>query len=313
MFTFQRMLWVAFPGVLGGYAKIVELAKSLGFDAIAPRAGQGNNDGTISPSLKPAEVRIIRDAGLECLPWDYSKPAAIAAHAEHYRQLEDAGATGIIDDAELPWDLDPSAREHARRYGELIKNKVTIPVYDAPWPAIAWHPGYPEAEFRAWVDGRLIQSYWTEIGWSVQKTLDVMRQQWSGRDARLLPIGITYGRKEIAKWGGQLPPRDIDIEELRPYATEFTGGWYSAEAAAPGLLGMLSKELRPPQTLRAREPGLDLDQGGPAVPFAFVDRAEWEASEDERNEVAQWHARNRDVFDKYGDAEADTDPAPPTV
>lgn len=304
LLPWSRLLWVAFPGVLGGYSKIVDLALRLGFDAIAPRSGLGNPDGTVTPSLKPAEVRLIRDAGLGCAPWDYSRPAAIRAHAEHYRQLEDAGATAIIDDAELPWDQDPNAKDDALRYGELVREKVTVPVFDAPWPAISWHPGYPEAEFRSWVDGRLLQAYWTEIGWSARKTLDLARAQWAGRDDRLYPIGVTYGREEIRKWGGQqLPPREIDLGELRAVAAECSGGWYSAEASAPGALESVAEALRDADLAasgragRPMEPGLDLDQGGPAVPFAWVDRAEWDASEDERSGVLAWHGRNRETYE----------------
>lgn len=303
IFTPKPFLWVAFPSMLGGYDKIIELAKRFGFGGIAPRAGTG---GWNDPTLKASDIRKMRDADLEVDPWVFSKPHLVMKEVADAKRLEDAGATCYIIDAELPWDQALDAKSQATLYGNAYRATCTIPVFDAPWPAIAYHPGYPEVEFR-WVDGRMPQAYWTEIGWSARKTFDVMHAQWHGRDARLLPIGITYGREELIKWGSpQLPPGRISVEDVAELAGEITGGWYSAEASGPGVLDAIAAAIAPKRP--AREPGLQLGDDSPAVPFAFVDRAEWDASEDERNEAITWHLRNRDVYETYG--ERDTDPAP---
>lgn len=294
-----RMLWVAFPSMLGGYEKICDLADALGFDAIAPRAGEGLGDGTFAPSLKPAEVNAIKKRGKKVYPWIFSRPQAVLAEVLAFGQYEDAGADACIIDAELPWDRDPNARDHARLYGDKLRGEVLVPIYDAPWPAIAWHPGYPEAEFGVFVDGRLVQSYWTEIGWSARKTLDVMREQWAGRDSRLLPIGVTYGRKEMARWGSkQLPPGEITEAELRSVAAEITGGWYSAEAAGAGVLATIVDELRP-----RHEPGPSFPDT-PATPIGWEIRSE---AEEVPEDCLTFYCRNRVAHDLYCE-NADTDP-----
>lgn len=267
--TPKPFLWIAFPGVLGGYKKIIELAKSLGFGGIAPRAGLG---GWNDPSLKAEDIRAILDAGLECGPWIFSKPEKIKQEASSFRALQDLGASYVIIDAEIPWDNDPEAKTHALEFGDLMGAMIHVPIYDAPWPAISWHPGYPEKEFR-WVTGRMPQSYWTEIGWSAFKTLDTMHRQWANKDDRLLPIGITYGRKEIAKWGGQLPPGEISASDIDLVADEITGGWYSGEAAGPGILEAISQAMRP-----KHEPGPTQPETS-SVPLGWADRAERDLEE----------------------------------
>lgn len=303
----RPFLWVAFPGVLGGYERVVELALRLGFGGVAPRAGQGGWNDT---SLRPGDVRLIRDAGLECLPWVFSEPSRVAEEVEAAHRLEDAGATHYIVDAELPWDRSPDARDAARRYGDAYRAIVRIPVFDAPWPAIDWHPGYPWREF-GWVDGRMPQTYWTEIGWGARRTLDVTAAQWAGKDSRLLPIGITYGRREIARLGAsQLPPGEIAVEDVRAVGKEILGGWYSAEAAGPGVLEAVAESIRarPARSLDpgVREPGLELGDGSPAVPHAFVEQAERDFDErmealtdDERAAMLATYCRAREAFACY--------------
>lgn len=230
--------------MLGGYSKIIDIAKELGFSGIAPRAGQGNSDGSFSKSLDMKDVRRIVDSGLDCLPWEFSRPAAIKAEIANAVECQDAGATAYIIDAELPWDQASNAKDRAKEMGELLMPLMRIPVYDAPWPWIDWHPGYPEKEFR-WVDGRLIQAYWTEIGVSARLCLDRAREQWSKRDSRVYPIGVTYGQKEIKKWGAaQVPPGEISVDTVKAVAHEITGGWYSMEAAGTGVLDALGSILK---------------------------------------------------------------------
>jgi len=291
-----RTLWVAFPGMLGGYERISDLALSLGFDAIAPRAGEGLGNGNFAPSLRPSDLTVMKKRGMLVYPWIFSRPASVNAEVQAFGQYEDAGADACIIDAEVPWDVDPNAKDHAHRYGELMGREVMVPVYDAPWPAIAFHPGYPEEAFR-WVAGRLVQAYWTEIGWSARKTLDVMHAQWSGKDDRLLPIGITYGKKEIAKWGQkQTPPGEIDPAVCAAVAPECTGGWYSMEAAGTGVLEAVAATFTTVEVLPT--------QPDTALPLGWQDRAE-----QQQDECLTFYCRNRDVFN-YGTS--DTDPAPAT-
>ena len=297
-----RTLWVAFPSMLGGYEKICDLADALGFDAIAPRAGEGLGNGSFAPSLKPAEVAAMKRRGKKVYPWTFSRPQAVLAEVLAFGQYEDAGADAVIIDAELPWDNDPSARDHAKLYGEKLRGEVMVPIYDAPWPAIAWHPGYPEAEFRSFVDGRLVQAYWTEIGWSARKTLDVMRAQWEGKDDRLLPIGVTYGRKEMARWGSKKPPPgEITEAELRSVAAEITGGWYSAEAAGPGVLAIIADSISPAPS--APEPGPTLPETPASLLASEIRSEQAEAPED----CTTFYCRNRVAHDLYCE-NADTDP-----
>lgn len=242
----RPFLWVAFPSMLGGYAKIIDLAKSLGFGGIAPRAGQGNADGSFSPSLDMKDVSRIVDAGLECHPWWYSRAQALEKEIDCGKRCYDAGATSTIIDAESPWDAHPQAKYFAALYGDRFRKVCgdSAIVFDAPWPWIDYHPTYPEKEFR-WVDGRLIQAYWTEIGVSARTCLDRSAAMWKGKDDRVMPIGVTYGRREISKWGWQqLPPGEIDAATCVAVSPEVTGGWYSAEAAGPGVLDALAGVLR---------------------------------------------------------------------
>ena len=293
----KPFLWVAFPKMLGGYRKIIELAQSLGFGGIAPRAGQrGWNDRACSPD----DVKAIVDAGLDCLPWIFSEPDSVDVEVEDWRRLEDAGATAGIIDAEIPWDRASDAKAKATRYGELSSKRVKMPLYDAPWPMIDFHPGYPEREFR-WVAGRMIQTYATEIGWTTAKTFDTAAMQWAKHEplSRVLPIGITYGRSELQAWGaGQLPPRDLVDADLVEAASRVRAGWYSGEAARPATLQRISALLRA-QAAPTREPGLQLGDDGPAVPLGWADRAESARAatlvalrDDERAEMLAHYTRN---------------------
>lgn len=215
--------WIAFPKMIedGSPQAIADSLVSFGARWVAPRAGQG---GGRDPSWTQTHTRACLDAGLGVYPWVFSYPDKVAGEVKLAQAHMSEGATGWIIDAEAPWTR-PGLRPTCIKYGMELRSALGDTwIADAPWPYIDWHPDYPATGFATWVDARLPQAYWTEIG---RPRLDVMQttlRQWERMHTRgmprrpVWPIGVTYGRAELITTGiknptcpGYLIPEDVGL------------------------------------------------------------------------------------------------------
>lgn len=227
----------------------------------------------------PDLVQRCHDAGIGVYPWLYITPStAVNGDVARFVGLMQRGCDGAIIDAEVEWDKDPNARQHAADFGvELRRALPDAWIADAPWPWIGWHPTYPTAEFAAFVDARLVQAYANEIGVDVAKCMARTRADWNAWDAAhptlarpVLPIGDTYNA--VSK---------VSTADLLAFIDgEFGASLYSLEACDVSVLEMLRERAAKPQL-----PPTPAKYAGPAHPLGDADRAE----------------------------QADTDPAPPAT
>lgn len=265
--------WVAFESMLGNEAKAADLAVEVGCSWVAPRAGDGTlNDG----GFKLADIAVYKSKGLQVFPWLYSRPSTWRSEIDAFRRIMDAGADGVIIDAEIQWEghaLD------AGWYAEGLRKALPDAwIADAPWPWILYHPTFPEREFSDLVDARLIQAYWCEINRSGAKavTLEAERQ-WAARFATpgrtpaqrdpVYPVACTYGRAELQANGAPPCPGDMTAADLSWFLDHYPEGTpvslYSLEMllantpVAREVRGMLRERVQRKPTLPS--PPLTID------------------------------------------------------
>lgn len=194
-------IWIAFlHQIQGGLTSAVARAKAIGAKWIAPRVGvDGINDG----AFKLEHIAEYKAAGLGCYPWIFTKPATWPGFITAAKRLVDAGADGIIIDAEQAWDVDTRGEGDAQLFASALRRTLGEGVWiaDAPWPWISKHSGFPADAFARCVDARLPQVYSTEIGTTVQRCLDETDREWSAWEQRFsalvrprYPILTTYSK-----------------------------------------------------------------------------------------------------------------------
>lgn len=314
----KRILWVAFAKMIkGGYHAIADQAAEMGFTSILMRAGQG---GWNDPACTKEEIAYVRkvlgDEGAEA--WIFSDPPTVKREVEAWKKLQDAGiARGCID-AEQSWETNGDFRDVVKVYDEALEaSGVTMPMDHAPWPWILGHTrlgnatGFPAVEFCQLVNRRggfnRAQCYPTEIGVTMQVAVDRMIREWDALAARwkfeprLAPAFTTYGKKEIAAWGGPSSRMsEVSVSGLEYGIDKFYQepiSFYSREAAAPEVL----KSLKSLIASSPIEPGLQLGDGrtDSGLPIGWVDRLEQEnveqfnlLSDAERCELRVHYCRN---------------------
>jgi hypothetical protein len=231
-------LWIAFAGRIGTNDQAAALAKACGAAWVAPRAGDG---GLNDPAFKDPEatIRAYHAQGLDVYPWLYSHPNRQTTEIAAFKALIDAGADGVIIDAEMPWS---KAKDQAVAYGAALR--AALPdawIADAPWPMIGWHPDYPDQEFATFVDFRMPQAYWPEIGMPREKVCAIMEAQWalaekSERIVRpICPIGATY--KAVT----DCTPADVAAFLDHYGANDAPVSLYSLDAASAAVLQLLKE------------------------------------------------------------------------
>jgi len=261
-------MWIAFPSMLGGYPMIVDRLRACGVQWVAPRAGEGSKR---DPSFTSKDIELLRRAGLAVYPWIFSRPASWQGEVQLFREIVDEGADGVIIDAEVAWELNGDHHDAAARYMDALDAALPKDTFvaDAPWPYPSYHAKFPFAEFGRRVNARMPQGYWTENGkqsaafrlpqydaewerWNAAHP-DVVRPVWN--------IGITYGAKEMKKWGAkQLPPGEITPEDVNVFLDRYPTlpiSLYSFEAASPEVLEALmdrAPRIDPPRDAQQSPP-----------------------------------------------------------
>ena len=295
-------IWIAFPSMLGlnplGIATMLKLAN---FDWVAPRGGEGSH---IDTNWTAAHTRACADLGIPTYRWIFSRPGSWHAEVQSARRFQDEGDAGYIIDAESAWER-PGLFDVASLYCEELDAKLGSNYFiaDAPWPYVSYHwaldvhgkpvSGFPFHAFAPRMNARMPQAYWTEISnQGARHHLPRIDMEWQKFNARfpelarpVWPIGITYGKAEMKRWGSQqLPPGEITAEDLEFFDDRYRLGprsYYSREAAGDLAVKTLATICAP-----------TFDHGGtfdntnqPATPFGRETQAEWDADETARNEA----------------------------
>jgi hypothetical protein len=211
--------------------------------------------------LAEEACQSLVNAGLEVYPWRYSRGGKSnwTRELEGYKRDLEWGAQGIVVDAEIHWGNEHKDEAHLF-VDELLE--LNCFVADAPWPYIGWHPEYPDAFGR--LHARMPQLYWTEISAQGAKHhMTQMRKQWAAWEAKqrsegkdylikpLWPIGVTYGKDELAKLGAKGCPGTFYLQDLKDFIAmneedpKALWSLYSLEASAPTALGYLRSLYAP--------------------------------------------------------------------
>lgn len=249
-------VWIAFlRSIPGGITSAIVRAKTIGCSWIAPRAGL---DGVNDSAFKLEHIAEYKAAGLACYPWIFSKPSTWPGFVVGAKQLLDAGADGIIIDAEQAWDVDVHGSYDAQTFIAALRLKIGEQAFvaDAPWPYLGMHGGFPAAEFARGVDARMPQAYATEIGTSVPRCLAEMDREWNAFEQRFaalarprMPILTTYSKVT------GLVVSDV-VDALDAYAAAGrVVSLYSLEAMDPRLEGALVARAQRATTQPAPPPG----------------------------------------------------------
>jgi hypothetical protein len=184
----------------GSIAGIAAKARKSGVAWVAIKAGESNSNGQVTTD----RVKAIRDAGLECAAWWYSRPGSTTGERALLQTLVDVqGVRHLIQDAEEEWetvkgpngkpvphDFRPDAKAFATQVRAALGADVFIA--DAPWARPQTHGGtFPYAEFGAMVDARFPQFYWEGSGIPQPNFLQQADEQWAPLDtvARTSPVG----------------------------------------------------------------------------------------------------------------------------
>ncbi len=261
--------WLAFPKMIGDGKPGTIVSKLLGVGAkwVAPRGGDGGNRDN---AWTKAHTAACNAAGIPVYRWQYSRGATWQKQVPLAQAFQDEGDAGYIDDAEAHWEVGGDFRSHADAYMTELDKKLGRDYYiaDAPWPYIYYHmkpngEGFPAKQFAGRCNARMPQCYWSEVSAAgAQHHLPAMDAQWARFDKEnptlarpVLPIGITYGRSEIQKWGAsQLPPGEIKVEDVAfayaRYCTRLAHSYYSLEAASSAVLGYFAALATPPPVVR---------------------------------------------------------------
>ena len=255
--------WVAFLGRLGSVDAAIERALSIGARWIAPRAGEGGL-GVNEGSFRIEQIKAYQSAGLAVYPWLFSRPRSWRTEVLGFEALIQAGADGVIIDAEAAWE-DVDHRADARAYMAALRERLPDAwIADAPWPWEGMHPGFPIAEFAAGVDARLPQAYSNEIGVSLDRCIAEMDREWSAWEAAhpelsraRFPIFDTYSHVTPIHFAEVLAR--LDAAGNAPVSL------YSLEAMDPGLLSALQDRARNKRQAADTDPAPAPETGPPAA------------------------------------------------
>lgn len=237
-----RGLWYGASDAMGNKRVLTEsqwhaacsLAVSWGISIVHPKVADGGYLWYDVAGLQMLKS-VAETYHLQCVPYTYCYGDTYGALA-HEAQIC-AGIGGLFGavspDIEQEWER-PEAAEWATRFGQLVRQQYTGPVYPTVFANFSDHP-LPWGELNQWATGFLPQVYFSL--WSpptAQHAIDFVTPQWNLLDARcrnwgnkkplapLLPIINLDGNPtavEVVNW----------LTKMQHYG--YCGFWYDGKYA----------------------------------------------------------------------------------
>lgn len=202
----------------GDWNKIINRCKTSGVRWIAIKSGDAYRNKQFDTKTAKYIIDICHKNDLLVYTWNYSKPITWREEIIQIKSLFDDGIDGHIIDAEAEWQMDKNNKSIANQFLTELRGSVgDVFIAHSPFPIIEYHSSFPYSEFGKYCDAIMPQSYWTEINWTCQKTLDKTDSSWAIFNDKhsdvakpVYPIGVTYG-KGYPKVPGELKREDIKM------------------------------------------------------------------------------------------------------
>lgn len=270
--------FIAYPSMLGGYEAAIDKAADLGLKWLAPRGGDRGRDGNWSSAKAVRAIAKAKSRGIGIYPWVYSRPDAVTAEIEMYRQFILEGASGIIIDAEDAWksgtnlDLQRQKKALATKFMEDLRRVLPDAfIAHCPYAYPLFHWDFPYAEFGVGCDMVMPQLYWSEFNdagfakhWA---QVNAQWKTWNDKNPNavrpICHIGNTYGRE--LKGVLHPPPGEMRLTCFEDFVHQATAVQscvpiYSLEAAKPDILDfMLRAWGTPPEPVVQADPFRNVD------------------------------------------------------
>ncbi len=262
--------FIAYPSMVGGYDVAIDRAVDLGLKWIAPRGGDRGRDGNWTTAKAVRAIAKAKSLGIAIYPWVYSRPDAVNAEIEMYRQFLLEGASGIIIDAEDAWksgtntELMAQKKALAARFmSDLRRVLPNAFIAHCPYAYPGYHYDFPYVEFGEGCDMVMPQLYWSEFNDAGFLTHFIAATaQWVSFDQNNVSaakpicfVGNTYGNE--LKGVLSPPPGEMTLEDFASFAQTCGSRqrclpFYTLEAAKPEILDFMIKawktSSRPPPT-----------------------------------------------------------------
>jgi hypothetical protein len=220
MKTFPKYLgmwiWQVSQCENGDWNKIISKCQLAGVRWLAIKSGDANRNKQLNTDNLKKILDLCHNNGILVYSWNYSKPTTWKEEIVQIKSLFDDGIDGHIIDAESEWQTAQGNRKTAEQFlSELRKQIGDVFLAHSPFPIVEYHSIFPYTEFGKYCDAVMPQSYWTEINWSFQKTMDKTDASWVAFNDKhanaakpVFPIGVTYG-KGYPRVLGELKVEDI--------------------------------------------------------------------------------------------------------
>lgn len=202
----------------GNWDKIITRCKNAGIRWVAIKSGDAVRNIQFSTANAKKIIDICHKNDILVYTWNYSKPSTYEEEITHIKSLFDDGIDGHIIDAEAEWQMYKDNKAIAVKFLTKLRELIGDGfIAHSPFPIIEYHAIFPYIEFGKYCDAVMPQSYWTEINWTCEKTLNKTDKSWNDFNSShpdvskpVYPIGVTYGQG-YPKVPGELKKEDIKM------------------------------------------------------------------------------------------------------
>lgn len=234
----------------GNWQTICKNCNDAGIDYLLFKSGDSGP--YFNPQTIKDIVKVCQDHNITIGTWNYSVPSTIDEQVSQITSLFNSGIQFHSIDAELEWQQEQNTDKNVSAVAEQFMQKLRSSVGNnflahAPFPVISYHYSFPYTSFGKYVDLVMPQSYWTEIGWDVNKTIQITDSEWSKYYSQhpeavkpVAPIGVTYGK------GLGAVPGEFHLQDMVTFIQHYQSknvpvSLYTIDAAFPGVFDTLKK------------------------------------------------------------------------
>jgi hypothetical protein len=222
----------------GNWDSIIQKCIDHDIKWIAVKIGEHTRDVQWTKEFAVVAIEKCHNAGLKILGWNYSRPSSYEQEILLLSDCISDGLDGICVDAEIEWQQDPNAYTKADHFMRTLRDNVGNDIFiaHAPFPIVSYHQSFPYAVFGKYVDAVFPQSYWTELKWTVDKTISMTDSNFNQFNTShseaakpVWPIGVSYGQG----YPGISEP--LTKEDILTFLNHYKGlpiSFYSYDASA---------------------------------------------------------------------------------